>query len=1174
MANKWTKNQINAIYSTGGTVLVSAAAGSGKTSVLVQRVIERITDEKNPIDLDKFLIVTFTNAAAQEMKDRILKSLSDLILKNPKDLNLHKQQMLIKSASIGTIHSFCNNLVKENFYKLGISPNFRISTESELVSLKEKALENTFDYFYSFENEKFTEVLNVFSGEKSREKIEDIIQKISYFMDSLPFPEKWFEDISKLYENDLSFEKNIWVKSVLESLKDSLNFAASLLKDSVEIINEFEDLKKVYLNTFEKDLNNIEELIKSFDSFSWEKIREKFNKFSFSRLKPFRTENLEECKNKIVTKRDYAKKIISDMKSKYFIFTEERTKEDLKYIIRLSEMLFKVAFHFRNEVWSLKILKNTLEFSDLERLTIKLLSKDGNSLKKSILAEEISKKYDEIMVDEYQDINDVQNVIFKLITENEENLFMVGDVKQSIYKFRQSRPDIFLSKKEKYNIYDENFPKYPSKIILDKNFRSKKSIIESVNMIFKSLMSKEVGEMEYGEEEKLSYAADYSESEENGVSFKVVSLKDSDESDVIEAREIAKTILKMISEGYKVKQGNTYRNATYSDFCVLLRSSNSHAHIYSRELNLCCVPSFSETNDQFLGTSEISSMVSLLKVIDNPIDDVSIVACMVSPIFSFSIEKLGTLRCENKEKPFYFLLKDYYKKSEDITNFLDKIEMYRRVGGTLSCSELIDYIYQDTEYPYILLASPGGNLKKANLLLLRDYAKKFDDDFSGGLSGFIKFIDGIKKRNCDLPSASVSSEVENTVKVMSIHKSKGLEFPICILAGCQRKFAMDNESIVFHPDLGVAFKSKSNDGLIEYDNLIFKSLNLKNKNEGISEEMRILYVALTRAKQKLVIFSAVKDLKKIKDKCIFMDSFKSVPKYLVKSADCFLDWFIICICFSPLKCKLFESLGIEFSGKNPEIKEEINWEIEIIKNEDKEEISEYKYEGPSFQKDDFSDSDFEEIRKKTSYEYPFKHLFETPIKIAASKLSSSGEWKEYFASSKPKFMSFSNASSAEKGTVMHKFMCFADLKKAYENLDFEVENLVKRGLISFEEFKLLNLDSIKKFVNSDLCQRILKSPKVLREHRFSINMPIKNTPFYSKNDEGSIVVQGAMDCAFIENGKFVIVDYKTDKVEDIHTLYEKYVSQLEIYKYALEETTSIDVKEIGIYSFYLSRYCF
>ena len=881
-----------------------------------------------------------------------------------------------------------------------------------------------------------------------------------------------------------------------------------------------------------------------------------------------KSQEVEFEKEYINLKRETAKETFKNLQ-KYFAFTSSETKESVQLLGSAIEMLFEITNYFSKELDNLKLLRNIADFSDLEHWAVKLLTEITNDeIRPSNLANEISEKYREVMVDEYQDINEIQDMIFKMVTKNEKNLFAVGDVKQSIYKFRRSSPKIFLEKKSRYNLYSPEKENYPAKIMLSKNFRSNKGSIDGINFIFENLMSEKVGEINYNEEEILVTGAQYPEIKEPSVSVKILDISDSeDDSDILEARNIAKTITKMVCEGYNVYKNGEECPVTYSDFCILLRSSNAHAHIYAKELHKCGVPVWSETNGKFLETSEISTIISLLKVINNPVQDVPLIATLISPIFNFTIDELTKIRKIDETAPFYFALKEYANNGcEKSKAFLNKIDKYRRMCTALPCHEFIDHIYYETDYPAMCLAMNKGEIKKANLMLFLEYAEKFENQYHSGLSGFLNYIDGIKKKNSDLQPASISSESENTVKIMSIHKSKGLEFPVCIVAGCGKKFNFDTNRLIIHSDLGLGFKLKNQDNTAQYDNLIRRAISSVNRREDLSEEMRILYVALTRAKQKLIIVASLKDAPKVVQKSLFMcENRKTLSPQIVESASSFAQWIIFCILNSNLKSKLCSVCDVTcFSLDKSE--HNLNWEIEFIK----EKISENEFEAEDviFKEDVTFDNQLsDKITKRLEFNYKNKNIINLPIRISASKFDKSSQWEQYIASAKPSFMIDRSFTAADKGTILHKFMCYCDFKNIQKNgVSHEIGRLIDRGFITKTEAKVIDRLAIEKFIQSDLAKRIMKSPKVLREHRFSVNIPGDFFDFEAKNVQESIVMQGAIDCAFLENGGYVIVDYKTDKTSSAKELYEKYENQLKLYKFALESITGKPVNELIIYS--------
>lgn len=1182
MSRKWTPEQENAINSTGGSILVSAAAGSGKTSVLVERVIKQIIDLDNPIDIDKFLIVTFTKAAAQEMRSRISARLSEMISKNPQNSHLHNQQIMLKCASLGTIHSFCASIIRENFYKLGISPKFRIAEESEISIIKNQAMEKTLNDFYEFQNPDFIYTANLFGNEKNDNSLSLIIEQIYDFTRSLPFPEKWMNNVCKMYENITSVKDSPWGKIAVNFAKKSFTEVQKILSQIKTVSSKNENIQKSYGEAIEKDLSEANSIMESLNIESWDKIAEKITQFSFSKFKPLRCKDCDFEKNVISEKRKYAKNLIENSK-KYFTFSELGTINSLKKFKVVTKTLFEVTNYFCEEISYLKTIKNIADYSDLEHWTIKLLSKDTDSgeINPSDIAFEISNRYAEIMVDEYQDINEIQNTIFKLINNNNK-IFCVGDVKQSIYKFRHSKPQIFLGKKSDYRLYSKEENNYPAKIILGKNFRSNPKIIDSINFIFESIMSEEAGEIQYNDEEKLvpGIYKEETQNDECDINFSIIDTSQSQEnSDILEADFIAEKITEMIHQKYKVIENGTERPITYSDFCILMRSSNAHAHIYASRLLEQGIPAWSETKEKFLDTSEISNIISILQTINNPVQDIPLISAMMSPIFGFNVDELSEIRESDRNNLFYFAVK---KSSENgikkCTDFLEKINYWRKISCTVPCGELIEFIYQDTDYPALCLAKAKGEVKKANLELLVQYAEKFENQYHKGLSGFLDYIENIRQKKSDLEPASISSEYENTVKIMSIHKSKGLEFPVCIVAGCGKKFNFDKNKVIINSDFGPAMKLKNDEGTLQFDNLMRKAVFSQNQNEDISEEMRIFYVALTRAKQKLFLIASIKEPTKIIEKSLILtQDTDNISPFEVKNSSSFASWIILCICQSTLRNKLCNIMNLNeyISEKNSK---HLNWDINLISPEPECSETLDNYEECTETQNSVENFDAawrQIINDRFDFVYPYKEFINLPLKISASMMNQSGDWEQYTANSKPSFVSEKNFTPAQKGTALHKFMCFANFKRATLNgVKSEINYLLSEEFLTVKESESLNVTQIQKFINSPLAKRILQSKKVLREQRFSVKIPpelLNKHAISEKISDTFVVMQGALDCAFQENGKYVIVDYKTDKTENIKNLYEKYSTQLNLYKYALEKISGINVKELIIYSFYLNE---
>ena len=568
-----------------------------------------------------------------------------------------------------------------------------------------------------------------------------------------------------------------------------------------------------------------------------------------------------------------------------------------------------------------------------------------------------------------------------------------------------------------------------------------------------------------------------------------------------------------------------------------------------------------------------------MQVIDNPVQDIPLISALMSPIFGFSIDEISKIRKAEKDAPFYFALKKSVKQNADskLTDFFKKINNYRQISRTISPDELIDHIYYDTDYPAICSAMPKGETKKANLALLVEYARKFENQYHKGISGFLNFIENTRRKNSDLTPASVSSETENTVKIMSIHKSKGLEFPICIVAGCSKKFNFETNSLIIHPELGIGMKLKNESGTVQYDNLVRQSISLQNRKEDISEELRILYVALTRAKQKLIIIASLKaPQKSIQKNLILAGNHKNISPNIVRASTSFTDWLFLCLAKSNLKNKLCELADIPNLVSEAE-NVDLNWDVEIVQTKNIKEKAE-NYEKNSVLASTFENSNkelAEKIKKRFNFEYPKKNLINLPLKISASQLAKSGEWGNYIAVSRPDFMLNQNLSSTDRGNAMHKFMCYADFKNiAKLSVNFEQDRLIKNGFLNKEENNALDTHAIEKFIECDLFDRIIKSQQLLREYRFSVKIPpsVLDENLIDFESKNFIVTQGALDCAFLENDEYIIVDYKTDKTNNVRELFDKYSKQLEIYKYALEQTKGTPVKELIIYSFYLNDF--
>lgn len=1194
----WTLEQQYGITADCGCVLVSAAAGSGKTSVLTERVITKITDPKNPVDVDKFLIITFTKAAAQEMKTRISARLQELIRQNPEDSNLHRQKLLLKTAQIGTIHSFCSSLLKENFFKAGISHKFRIADDEELAKIKATAIEKVLNRFFEVNSSDHILTADLFTDEKSDVRLSEIIKSVYEYTRSFPFPQKWMNEKIKMYDNVGGNMSSAWEHKIIDYTKFVASELLGITNETLEMIKANETTQKAYEKSISSDRDSILKIIDLADMQNFENISVFLSNLKFEKIGILKNKELECEKELIKSRRNYIKSSIDYLKEIYSVNCKKR-EQTTDIMRRVTTVIFDAVNYYESEINSMKLRRNLLDFNDLEHKTLELLVENSTenhsagsssvNLIKSDIAKEISERFSEIMVDEYQDVNDIQDTIFKMISKNEENIFMVGDVKQSIYKFRESRPEIFLHKKHSFPFYDPLKKQSFAKILLGKNFRSHEQIIDGINFIFEKLMSKDVGEIEYDSEESLIPGAIYSLNNGANTSIKIVDIQNGQENKhVLEATEIAKTIVDLIASGYEIETNGSTRPIAFSDICILLRNSNSYAHIYADTLQKCGIPTCCEMNEEFLKTTEISTMISLLKIVNNPTIDISLVATMLAPFFGFTMDEIAEIRITNKTVPFYFALKKFAENgSKKAMNFCEKIKLYRNLSAVMSCDELIEFIYNDTKYPEICLSAPDGRKKRANLSEFLEYAKKLENEYHSGLVGFLNFISNAESRLNNFRKTGTFSNLENAVKIMSIHKSKGLEFPVCIVADLDHKFNLERDDFLIHPDLGIGFKIKNENGMVIYDNLIRKAILLKISEEDLSEEMRILYVALTRAKQKLILISACKKVEK-KITSIFALTYgtNTISPHIVQNAKSFLDWILLAISQSDLKNKIGNLLQIPFINHETCEPKKLNWSFEIISPEEKNETDENSLNltaqgktTPARHEFKIDKSFLKIIQNRLDFEYKNKHLVDLVLKISASELAHSDGNESFVATSKPEFAFEKGLTPMHRGTAMHEFMCYCDITKlTSENIPIQAERLLKKRFLTTYEYNSLDINALKKFAESNLAKRISNSKNVLREHRFYAKIPTNKifndriSGDKSKYEDTFVVVQGALDCIFEENGEYVIVDYKTDKANNMCELYEKYKKQLEIYRYAMEETKNIKVKEIGIYSFNLNAY--
>ncbi len=1194
---KWTEEQSQAIHEKGSNILVAAAAGSGKTAVLVERIINKIIEEE--IDIDKLLVVTFTNAAASEMRERILNAIYKKIEEEPTNLRLQKQITLLNKSNICTIHSFCLDVIRNNFYEINISPNFRIGDTAEIELLKEEVLDELFEDLYLKEDEGFLKLLEIYTSYKDDEPLKDIVKSIYNFIQSAPFPEKWLAEKVKLFDIDIEntdFAETVWGKIILNNYKECIEeniLGLKKIKKELEAENELEKFSQA----IRLDIENLESLLVNLNS--WDKSYELAKTFSFVRWPSSKKIN-SETPAFVKEKRDMINAKFKKLKDSIFIYTSAEVLSDLKNMYEVLKLLQAIILKFNENYKKAKLERNIIDFNDIEHLALKILIKDEDG---KYVPSEIAKKYqdkfEEIAIDEYQDSNMVQEYILTSISKGN-NIFMVGDVKQSIYKFRQAMPELFLNKYKTYKLKKEKTEADDLKIQLFKNFRSRKNILDTTNIIFQEIMSKDLGDVDYNEDEYLNLGANYEEPQLENIDFagkteiNIINLEDTtkdsqeDEEDnvkteriensILEARYVAQKINELINSNYYVldkKEG--YRKVTYKDIVVLLRSTTELSPIYEKEISDLGMPVYSETSTEYLNSVEIQLIMSCLKIIDNPMQDIPLVTVMRSMIGGFTDNDLIEIRLADKYENFYeSIVKARIQVNEELRNkidsFLELINQWREASEFLALDELIWKIYMDTGYYNYVGLMQNGKLRQANLKMLFERAKQYESATFKGVFNFINFIDKLKLRNNDLGAAKIIGENENVIRIMSIHKSKGLEFPVVFLSSTGKNFNLKDlrEKILIHQEIGFGPNYENSELKIEYPTLAKEAIKMVSKRESISEEMRVLYVALTRAKEKLIITGIEKDLQKSiesKEKELQIyeseDNSKINPKIL-ESYKSYLDWIELVY----LKNKIKNSDIFEFNVVS---------KTEIL-NQTVESETERKDVLKDIANKKVSKENMEKIKNILEWEYKYKDSTEMPSELSVSKikeLSKDTEEKIGITLKKPNFLiEKTELTPAEKGTIMHLCLQKLNYKEEYnlEKLKNMVNNLVNKEIILPKEAESVNYNKILAFLSSNIWKEMQTAKVVEQEKAFYLNL--KANEIYQNDAEDEILVQGIIDLYYITNNdELVLVDYKTDYVENNNeqSLEDKYNIQLEIYKKALEESLNRKVDKVYIYSTWLNK---
>lgn len=1209
MKVNWTADQQKVIDLRNRNILVSAAAGSGKTAVLVERIISMLTDAKDPMDVDRLLVVTFTEAAAGEMKERIRDAVEKKLFDEPDNEHLSRQATLIHNAQITTIHSFCLSVIRDHFHAIHIDPAFRVGEEGELTLLRYDVLGEVLEEKYQEKDPNFLDFVSAYGGGKSDKKIQEYILNIYAYARSYPQPEKWLKGCLAAYEGESieDLENASYMKLMRERVQAYLQDAKQLLHRGIDLCLEA-DGPLAYETTLKKDLQILNTLQ---EAKSYKDQTEAFGKISWPRLAVNKDKRVSEVKIQAVKDiRDEVKKMIKSISAQYFYGSVDVILSDLKQCRGAVEELVDLVLAFGKAFEEKKRERNIIDFSDMEQYALRILTeeKDG-SLVPSPVAKEYQEYFKEIMIDEYQDSNLIQETILtsvSALSQGKYNIFMVGDVKQSIYRFRLSRPELFM---EKYNSYDLN-DSLTQRIDLHKNFRSRGQVLDSVNAIFRQIMAKDLGGIDYDDDAALYVGASYQENSSVNNRTELILYENQGEeggapkiSDKeLEARGVAARI-KELMESHQIidKKTGEFRALRYSDIVILMRSTSGLADVFSETLSGQGIPNYTGTKEGYFASQEIGILLDYLRVLDNKAQDVPLAAVLTSPMGGAREADLARVKCQYPDRSFHEAVFSYVNdlkkgdlkeenKEDKILKCMEQIDRFRQILSYTSIHELLWKIMDETGYEDYVSAMPGGEVRKANLQILIQKARDFEKTSYKGLFHFIRYIEKLQKYNVDYGEASTEDEQSDNVRIMTIHKSKGLEFPLVFVCGMGKRMNFQDASggVLLHSKLGIGMDVMDLKLHTKSPSLIKKIIQREEYMDTWAEELRILYVALTRAKEKLIITGAASDFgKKLspyqqgEGLAKKEGELKTLPYHVRVGVSTYMDWLI------PAVCTLSDPNLIHLKILNGT--EIVTREIKEIVTED---IKRWTLEG--WDTETTYNKEMEEsLNQQFSFQYPYCRSGNQKMKYTVSELKKRIHLQEVSEESLeeslyeepeitpllPKFLQEEESlSGALRGTAYHRVMELLEYEEIQDDynedrLKEDLGKFVEEGKLDPKEAESIREKEILSFLNSAVGRRMIRAAKnhmLFKEQPFVLGLSEKEVEKDGDSEE-LLLIQGVIDVYFQEADGLVLLDYKTDRVRDARELIKRYHGQMDYYEKALKQITGKKVKERIIYSFCLEK---
>lgn len=1216
----WTDDQWEAIVSEGQDILVAAAAGSGKTAVLVERLIRKMTRPEDPVDVDRLLVVTFTNASAAEMKHRITEALEKELAKNPGSLHMRRQLSLMNRANISTLHSFCLQVLRTFYYEIDLDPGFRLADQTEGELLGDEVLDELFEDEYKAGKPSFFELVDRYTSDRHDLDLQWLVKRIYEFSRSHPSPEQWMRAFLSLYDVDVQtkVEQLPFYPYIKEDLSLVFRSCLELLERALALSKE-PGGPAPRAENFIDDLEQVNELIRHQDDF--EKLYELVPNINFKRLKTCKGDEYDPVLlEKATDARNQAKKQLEKLKDEYFMRSPAQHLKSLAEMKPVVETLVELVIQFGQRFEKAKQEKSIVDFSDLEHYCLRILAEqdaEGNLIETEA-AKYYQQQFEEVLVDEYQDTNLVQETILKLVSKGEYaadgNLFMVGDVKQSIYRFRLAEPMLFLNK---YKQFTSDGKETGKRIDLNKNFRSRSDVLDSTNFLFKQLMGETVGEIEYDEQAELKLGASYPESEDTTTEMLLVHLDQQEaetdeereelETVQLEARVIAKKIRELVERPFQVydaKQQMT-RNLQYRDIVILLRSM-PWAPQMMEELKKQGIPVYANLSSGYFEATEVSVILSLLKVIDNPYQDIPLAAVLRSPLVHLDENEMALIRTSDKKGTYYDAVKAFmsvthsdHPTCKKLERFFRLLRKWRDFSMNHSVAELIWEVYRDTQYLDYVGGMPGGKQRQANLRALYDRSKQYEKAAFRGLFRFLRFIERMQERGDDLGAAKTFSETEDVVRMMTIHSSKGLEFPIVFTAGLGRNFNMMdlNQSYLLDKELGFGSKYIHPELRISYATLPLVAMKKKMRKELLSEELRVLYVALTRAKEKLFLVGSVKNQMKALSKWQNAATGEDwlLPDFERYQSKTYLDFIGPALIRHQAMSSILEETGdvvlshpsaftISFTQASDLLKEDMS-----LEKEQQDEVVQALMEGLPVE--EYGDAD-EKVAERLSWRYPYLAASQVGTKQSVSEIKRMKEIQdEYSVPSslrkaratlydRPAFMKKKALTAAEQGTAMHTVMQHIVLPSDEPYDDSRIQQLLdslqQRDLLTNEQVQSIDQEGIAAFFSTSIGQKLRKADWVKREVSFSMVLPVKEVYSHIDAEGEPVLIQGMIDCLFETDGKLYLLDYKTDRVQGRFTdgleaavpiLKKRYETQIALYAKAVERLTNRTLEEKILYFF-------